>query len=208
MDNVVTNKYGGCFQEEVMITEGRIVFYHSCYQTRWRPPLKVSKSSRKLSSALRRGPSVNKLDLSVISPTNCVSETPAKSMLKVRNGGVVRLRHANCHYKTTRLCNTSELVGGKDWPQGLHNGHKEIREILGLCFLLLFRITIATRQLKQGAIFLEKRKLIMDWSSECEWIIIGRKNTRIYQPVRVGRFRIFFFRALGGKPVLEEWDTN
>lgn len=66
------------------------------------------------SSALRRGPSANKLELSVISPTNWVSETPARSVLKVSNGGVVRLRHANCHYKTTRLCNTSELVGGKD----------------------------------------------------------------------------------------------
>ena len=66
------------------------------------------------SSALRRGPSVNKLELSVTSPTNCVSETPAKSTLTVRNGGAVRLRRANCHYKTTRLWNTSGLVGGKD----------------------------------------------------------------------------------------------
>lgn len=70
------------------------------------------------SSALRRGPSVNKLELSVISPTNCFSKTPAKSMLKARNGGVVRLRRANCHYKTTRDSVTPlSLWGAKTDPK-------------------------------------------------------------------------------------------
>ena len=70
------------------------------------------------SSALRRGPSVNKLELSVISPMNCFSKTPAKPMLKARNGGVVRLRRASCHYKTTRDSVTLlSLRGAKTDPK-------------------------------------------------------------------------------------------